>query len=36
MALEASCVSLETPKQKLCDIQSAVFPETELGAALKV
>lgn len=36
MAVEASCVSLETPKQKLCDFQSAVFPETEFGPALEV
>lgn len=36
MAVEASCVTLETPKQKFCDFQSAVFPETELGPALKV
>lgn len=36
MAVEASCVSLETSKQKLCDFQSAIFPETELGPTLKV
>lgn len=35
LAVEASCVSLETSKQKLCDFQSAVFSDTVVRPTLK-